>query len=458
PGGGACFTLCLPLCAPANVSVAPTTSVENTLLFPESEPVEVETAFDIKPTVEAGTQEIQPGRPVILIVEDHPDMARYLARLLAINYQPVTAFDGTEALAKARAIHPHLILCDIMMPGMSGDQFIKVLHADAELSTIPLMILSALANDTLRIQLLQEGAQDYIVKPFLVEELNARIANLLSMHQARKVLQQALASRNQDIVSLTNQIIMRNRELEVINEELAQKNQLQKDFVSVVSHEFRTTLTGIQGFSELLYTHDFSSAMVKDYALDIHKDALRLNRMITNLLDLEHMKSGKMPMTFEELDLNALLADAVERTRSITSPRHSVRFQPDQALPLVKGSHDQLTQVFTNLLSNAVKYSPAGGEILVKSHLEGDSAHVTVQDSGIGIAAEDIAKLFKPFSRIDAAQTRHIKGTGLGLAIVQQITTLHGGQIWVESIVGQGSTFHVKLPLAAIATLLTDAE
>lgn len=458
-GGGACFTIRLPLYAPANTPIEATSNGKDVLTLPISEQIEMETALDAKKiatiqrNTEVNTQEILPGCPVILIVEDHPEMAHYLARLLATNYQPVTAFDAAEGLAKARALHPNLILCDIMMPGMSGDQFIKVLHTDAELSTVPLMILSAQADDTLRIQLLQEGAQDYIVKPFLVEELNARIANLLSMQQARKVLQQALASRNQDIVSLTNQVIMRNRELEVINEELAQKNQLQKNFVSVVSHEFRTTLTGIQGFSELLHTHEFSSEVVKDYALDIHTDALRLNRMITNLLDLERMKSGKMSMAFKELDLNALLAEAVERTRPITSSRHSVRFQADQTLPLLKGNHDQLTQVFINLLSNAVKYSPEGGDILVKSHLEGDCAHITVQDSGIGIAAEDIAKLFIPFSRIDAAQTRHIKGTGLGLAIVQQITTMHSGQIWAESTAGQGSTFHVKLPLAAIPAI-----
>src|SRR6266487_225164 len=452
PGGGACFTVCLPLRAPASTLVAGTEDASTLVEAQEVELIDVETSIEperVQPG-EVDAQEIQPRRPLILIVEDHPDMSRYLARLLAINYQTARAHDAAEGLTKARASQPSLILCDVMMPGMSGDQFVKALRADPELSAIPLIILSAQADDMLRIQLLQEGAQDYIVKPFLVEELYARIANLLNVQQARKVLQQALASRSQDIVSLTNQVIVRNRELVEINEELTQMNQLQKDFVSIVSHEFRTTLTSIQGFSELLHTREFSSEEVKSFSVDIHTDALRLNRMITDLLDLERMKYGKMPMNIESFDLNALLAETVEKMRPITSLKHTVRFQPDQALPPLRGDRDQLVQVMVNMLSNAVKYSPEGGEILVQSRLEEEFVHISVQDHGIGISAENCTKLFMPYSRIASTQTRYIKGTGLGLAIVQQISKMHGGQIWVESMPGQGSTFHVKLPLDAI--------
>ena len=299
----------------------------------------------------------------------------------------------------------------------------------------------------MRIQLLREGALDYIVKPFLVEELYARVGNLLSVQQTRAALQQTLASRNQDIVSLTNQLIMHNRELETINGELSQVNELQKDFVSTVSHEFRTTLTSIQGFSELLQMEEHNAEEVREFAVDIYTDALRLNRMITDLLDLERMKSGKRSMLFEELDLNALLKETVEKTRSIASPRHSLRFQPEQVLPLIQGDRDQLIQVFINLLSNAAKYSPEGGEILIRSRLEGDYAVISIQDAGIGISDEDKAKLFTPYTRIDTTKTRYIQGTGLGLAIVQQICQMHGGQVWVESTPGQGSTFHVKLPI-----------
>jgi signal transduction histidine kinase len=233
--------------------------------------------------------------------------------------------------------------------------------------------------------------------------------------------------------------------LQVANEQLQHLNKTQNEFVSTVSHEFRTTLTSIRGFSELMRDEDFTLKEIKEYASDINVDALRLDRMITELLDLDRMKSGRMKLNLDQVDLNALITDVVDRARP-TTPNHTFGLQLDHRLPLISSDCDKLTQVITNLLSNALKYSPAGGKIILSSQFENDLAHIYVQDHGIGIPSHALEQVFDPYSRIESGTTRYITGTGLGLPIVRQIVQMHGGQVWAESVLGQGSIFHFTLP------------
>ncbi len=234
--------------------------------------------------------------------------------------------------------------------------------------------------------------------------------------------------------------------LQATNEDLERSNKVQRDFVSIVSHEFRTTLTGIQGFSELICDEVFSEKEVKEYACDINTDAKRLNRMISDLLDLERMQSGGMQLHLEPIELNRIIKMVVEHMHPMLH-KHDVILTLDDMLPTLSGDNDKLTQVVTNLLSNAVKYSPKGGEIRISSFGEGTNLHLTVQDSGMGIPADALEHIFTPYNRVETVATRHIQGTGLGLPITRQIVQLHGGQVWAESQQGVGSMFHIVLPL-----------
>jgi len=227
--------------------------------------------------------------------------------------------------------------------------------------------------------------------------------------------------------------------------ELERLNRAKSDFVSVVSHEFRTPLTGIQGFSEIMQSEDLTLDEMREYAGDINKDAHRLNRMITEMLDLDKMESGRMQLHREPLDLNAIVSESVDRLRP-NAPRHPLSLRLDPLIGEMSGDRDKLTQVMANLLNNAVKYSPNGGEIVVSTRVEGDTAHVVVRDHGMGIPKEALDAIFERYGRVESPATRHIQGTGLGLPIVRQIVQLHGGTVWAESSVGEGSVFHVTLP------------
>jgi signal transduction histidine kinase len=231
---------------------------------------------------------------------------------------------------------------------------------------------------------------------------------------------------------------------------LERLNLMKSEFVSMVSHEFRTALVGIQGFSELIRDEDLEVPDIKALAGDINNDAMRLNRMISEMLDLDRMEAGKIRLELKPLSVNQLLKDAVERTQ-VGTDRHTVVAELDMALPVTAGDSDRLVQVISNLLSNALKYSPDGGEIKVTSRNEDGLIHVSVQDHGQGIPAEFIDRVFGRYERFESNRTSKVTGTGLGLAISKQIVDLHGGTIWVESVFGKGSTFHFTLPVKAVS-------
>jgi PAS domain S-box-containing protein len=223
-------------------------------------------------------------------------------------------------------------------------------------------------------------------------------------------------------------------------------NRLKSEFVSVVSHEFRTALTGIQGFSEMLRDAKLTSAQVREFATDINNDALRLNRMITEMLDLDRIESGMMTLNLAAVDVNAVIGEAVDRAKASGGSTHQFELVLDPKLPLITADGDRAFQVVANLLSNAVKYSPGGGRIIIRSRAEPRAIVVSVQDHGMGIAPAFIDRVFERYERYASKATDRILGTGLGLAIAREIVEMHGGTIGVESTEGQGSVFHFTLP------------
>jgi signal transduction histidine kinase len=232
--------------------------------------------------------------------------------------------------------------------------------------------------------------------------------------------------------------------------ELERVSKVKSEFVAIVSHEFRTPLTGIQGFSEMMRDEDLTVDELKEYATDINKDARRLNRLVNEMLDLSRMESGRIQLSLEPIDLNAVIQD-VANTMQPTTPKHQFKVRLDKALPSIMADRDKITQVVTNLANNAVKYAPEGGEIVLMTRAEGNLAHLMVSDNGIGMPKEMVERVFEPYSRVEHGAARVISGTGLGLPIARQIVKLHGGRIWADSIEGKGSTFHCLIPVGAAA-------
>ncbi|HEY4384397.1 MAG TPA: HAMP domain-containing sensor histidine kinase, partial [Ktedonobacteraceae bacterium] len=228
-------------------------------------------------------------------------------------------------------------------------------------------------------------------------------------------------------------------------EKMELANKVQSGFISVVSHEFRSTLAGIQGFSELLRDRNMEPDKTREFATIIYNDARRLDAVINDLLDLERMMIGQTIPDLAIVDLSALLTQAAEKAQEL-SQNHTIHLRFEPSLPSLVGDQELLLQMCTHLLSNAIKYAPNGGEIQVDAQVAAGMVHIVFHDQGIGIPAESLEDVFMPFRRVKSPQTRTVKGAGLGLPLVQQIVFLHHGKIWIESTPDVGSTVHISLP------------
>lgn len=222
-------------------------------------------------------------------------------------------------------------------------------------------------------------------------------------------------------------------------------DRLKTELVATVSHELRTPLTSIIGFTELLRYRKMPAERTDQYLGMIHQETLRLEDLISNLLDVQRMESGKQTYQNEPESLHDILAETIAIHQG-ASQHHNLSLECDTNI-LVYGDRNRLSQLFTNLLHNAVKYSPNGGQVAVcVTNDQSDVVEISVQDSGIGIPKSAIPKLFDKFYRVDNSASRKIGGTGLGLAICKEIAEGHGGTIQVDSRVGLGSTFTIVLP------------
>ena len=227
--------------------------------------------------------------------------------------------------------------------------------------------------------------------------------------------------------------------------ELERLNRSKSRFLSTISHEFRTPLTAIIGFSEMLATDVADAATVTEDAAVIHREASRLNRMVDDLLLVERLDSGHMPLHPRPVSLNTITEDVAETFRPIADG-HRFVLDLEHHLRTVDGDPDRLAQALTNLVSNAVKYSPAGGTVTIATRNDGNEVILSVQDEGIGIAPDDLSRIFDRFERVETGTAGRIQGTGLGLYIVREIANLHHGRLRVESAANGGSTFSLTLP------------
>jgi signal transduction histidine kinase len=231
---------------------------------------------------------------------------------------------------------------------------------------------------------------------------------------------------------------------------VAVSQQAQRDFMANVSHDLRTPLTSIQGFSQAIVegvTSDPESA--QRAAQIIHDEAGRMNRMVESLLDLARIEAGQLNFKAHAVALSDLLQN-VGDSLSVKARDKGLRLtlEISPGLPRIAGDGDRLAQVFVNLLDNAVKHTPAGGQITLRAKTDANGVTIAVQDTGVGIPPDDLPRVFERFYQVDKSRkSARRSGMGLGLAITKQIVEAHGGVIQVASAPGKGTMFTVWLPL-----------
>lgn len=228
--------------------------------------------------------------------------------------------------------------------------------------------------------------------------------------------------------------------------DIKEMERLKDEMISAVSHEMRTPLTAMLGFTEFLLENEIDHEKMKGILQTIHKETERLNELIGNFLDMQRLRGESGASCAAMVSVPDLLQQGV-KLFTINKGMHRVSVDCPPNLPPVRGDSEKLHQVMINLLSNACKYSPPGSAVVVGASLSEDRIIITVKDEGVGIPAEMREKVFEKFFRVDNSDRRMVGGTGLGLALVKDIIEAHGGRIWIEPRAPKGSTFYLSLPL-----------
>lgn len=397
-------------------------------------------------------------RPLVLVVEDHPDLRRFIVEALADEYRVVLARNGEEGLERAVTLAPDLIVSDIMMPRMSGDRMVREIRAHSDLADTPIMVLSAKADDALRLRLLNEGVQDYLVKPFAAEELRARVRNLVMIKRTRDVLRRELSSQKADIEALAQEIADRNRDLRSVTEEMRlARNQAEaaslakSEFLRLVSHELRSPLTAMTLLVDRLReVRGAEPAPKEEWIIDrIGQSVGRLTRMVEGLLEHSRLRSGGVALDVRSGDALALARETVDELLPRAAAKQlRLDIGAGSTPATVTTDLAMLRIVLGNLIDNAIKHTETGG-VTVRVQGRDGAVELAVEDTGIGIPASEQVRVFDPFVQLEPVPHKHGHGVGLGLAIVRDIVTRLGGTITLRSEPGSGSVFTVVVPSAA---------
>jgi signal transduction histidine kinase len=262
-----------------------------------------------------------------------------------------------------------------------------------------------------------------------------------------------LSKMHQQLDAMNQELARTKYQLFQVKKQLEQADKVRSDFIATVSHELRTPLNSIIGFAKLLLTQrvgPLNQIQHTDLAL-IYDSAKHLLGLVNDILDLSKIEAGKIGLDMAWVSVEEIIVGVIASTYILIEDKPielKEEIEPD--LPRVYADRDRIRQVVINFLSNAAKFTQAG-EITLRIHkiAENGSQAIcfSVEDTGIGISKENIGKIFEPFHQIDSSVSRRAEGTGLGLPISQRLVNLHGGKIWVESKIGQGSNFSFTLPL-----------
>ncbi len=268
--------------------------------------------------------------------------------------------------------------------------------------------------------------------------------------QNEEQLQQAVTSLERSQEQLAE--LARKYETEKIRAESA--NKAKSEFLANMSHELRTPLNAVNGFSEIMVTEMFGplgDRRYREYAQDIHNSGQHLLALINDILDMSKIEAGKMNLKFEPMSLEEVTEDAVRLVRNRADAAGLELSVDFPFLPEIEADYRAIKQVLLNLLSNAVKFTPRGGRVTVRAEVRhdalGERARVSVQDTGIGISKQDLARLAQPFEQVESQHSKTTQGSGLGLALTKSLIELHEGVLEMESAPGEGTTVSFTLPL-----------
>lgn len=367
------------------------------------------------------------SKGTVLIVDDNLTHLAMLSDYLnADGFDTFRAQDGESALRQAKEEQPDIILLDILMPGLDGFEICQRLKAQAVTREIPVIFMTALTDMNDKLNAFKAGGVDYITKPLQLQEALVRI----NVHLTLKRQQQHIQTQNA---------------------QLKQLNHDKDRFFSIIAHDLRGSLNSLRDLTRIT-AEDFemySLPKLKELIMVQFQTTDNLSKLLENLLIWARVQQGMIDYQPQKLDLeNVILWNIQLAMLRARQKQISLTSRVEKKMYLVYADFNMLDTIVRNLISNALKFTYSGGSIVAAATADERSVTMSVADTGTGIPAEDLSKLFRIDVKYKHLGTDREPGTGLGLILCKEFVEKHGGKIWVASEEGKGSTFYVSFPKA----------
>ncbi len=375
----------------------------------------------------------------ILVVDDNEDLVEMLSAVLSLEgYDPIPAYNGEDAISAMKEHNPQLVLLDRALPDYDGIEVCARMKEVDPTGFLPVIMVTAKAHRDDKLAGLAQGVDDYITKPFDMDELVAKVRVMLRI----KLTEDKLRQRTEELAKLheaERQMVARLTELD----------QLKSQFIATASHELRTPLSVIKGFTNLLTRRDdfgFDRPTEVQYLHLIDSQVNALTSLVDDMLSASRIESGRVRLQRERVELLPMVKRQLA-TFTISAAERKIEIVLERADPsVVYADAQHAEQIFVNLVSNAIKYSYDGATVRINLVDGPDYVTISVQDEGVGIPANQMDQLFSKFTRLDNPRSVEAGGTGLGLFIARNWVEANGGRIWAESTEGVGSTFTFTVP------------
>jgi signal transduction histidine kinase len=390
----------------------------------------------LRETIRPVETAIHRGQPRILIADDEPDMLRYLKSQLGISFQVIEAVDGQQAVEKASQFLPDVIVCDMMMPEKNGLEVCRELRERTSTRSIPILLLTARADEETKLAALSAGASDFITKPFSTTELSVRLKNLFDAHN----LQQELARQNQILEATIEQL--KETEVQLVHsEKLASLGRMSAGIIHEINNPLNFAKTAL--YVLRIMTESLSGNEKKEFCEVLEDMGEGINRISSIVSDLRSFTQPHLTQ-LEKVSVTEVVNSALR----LLSNEWENKVRVEKEIPehqTIWANRNQITQVLVNLLQNALQAlekkhcSGTGATICIRGTEENGESLIIIRDNGEGITSENLPRIFDPFFT-----TKDVgEGMGLGLSICYRIMKQHGGRIQVQSERGAYSEFRL---------------
>ncbi|NMG11203.1 hybrid sensor histidine kinase/response regulator [Brasilonema sp. UFV-L1] len=391
---------------------------------------------------------------ILVVDDDEVDRmtVRHVLIKAGVEMELSEVGDGKSAIAFLSHTLYDCVFLDYRLPDQDGLSLLQNLRSSH--ITVPVIVLTGQEDEQIAVELIKAGAIDYhLPKSRLSSEILVQVLrNAIRVYRAEKqvaLVNQQLRQSNELLIRKNQELEAQQQHIELQNLRLIEASRLKSQFLATISHELRTPMNAIIGFSQLLLrprcgelTHQ-----QRDMVERILNNAKHLLMLLNEVLDFSKLEAGRLDLKPQIFDLSKVVNDTVQEMRSLAEEKNlSLFLQMDLQNPVMFNDPMRIRQILTNLLSNAVKFTESGGIGVELKELSENQVGITVLDTGIGIPSTDLQKIFEAFRQVDQSITRKYSGTGLGLPIIKALVQIMGGNISVESQLGEGSVFRIQLP------------